>query len=87
MAATVSPGAIATIKRQVYAHWEQDFVAASIASEQLMQQALAHPDAREGALSFIERRPARFQPLGETRDDTRASQSLTRKELSGFSSL
>lgn len=66
MAVTVSPNAIATIKRQVYAHWEQDFLAASIASDRLMQDALAHPDAREGALSFIERRPARFQPLGGT---------------------
>ncbi len=69
MAATVSPSAIATIKRQVYAHWEQDFLAASVASDRLMQKALAHPDAREGALSFIERRPARFQPLGERPDE------------------
>ncbi|MCC2981171.1 enoyl-CoA hydratase-related protein [Sphingomonas sp. IC4-52] len=65
MAATVAPRAIATIKRQVYDHWAQDFLAASAASERLMQDALAHPDAAEGARSFIERRPPHFRPLGE----------------------
>lgn len=65
MAATVAPRAIATIKRQVYDHWAHDFLSASVQSERLMQDALAHPDAAEGARSFIERRPPRFQPLGE----------------------
>lgn len=64
MAATVAPRAIATIKRQVYDHWAQDFLAASAASERLMQKALAHPDAAEGARSFIERRPPQFRPVG-----------------------
>ena len=66
MAATVAPRAIATIKRQVYDHWAQDFLAASVQSERLMQEALAHPDAAEGARSFMERRPPRFAPLGES---------------------
>jgi enoyl-CoA hydratase/carnithine racemase len=65
MAATVAPRAIAAIKRQVYEHWDRDFLPASIESAELMQAALAHPDAREGALSFIERRAPRFEGLGE----------------------
>ncbi len=63
MTATVAPRAIATIKRQVYDHWAQDFLAASVASEALMQDALAHPDATEGAMSFIERRTPSFAAL------------------------
>jgi enoyl-CoA hydratase/carnithine racemase len=66
MAATVAPRAVATIKRQVYDHWARDFLAASGESAALMQAALAHPDAAEGAASFIERRAPRFRPLGET---------------------
>lgn len=64
LAATVAPRAVAAIKRQVHDHWSQDFLTASAISEQLMQAALAHPDAREGAASFIERRPPAFAPLG-----------------------
>lgn len=63
MATTVAPRAIAAIKRQIYEHWDRDFLPASIESAELMQAALAHPDAREGALSFIERRPPAFKGL------------------------
>ncbi len=63
MAATVAPRAIATIKRQVYEHWAKDFLVASVASEAMMQDALAHPDATEGAMSFIERRSPQFAPV------------------------
>ncbi|HWS76361.1 MAG TPA: enoyl-CoA hydratase-related protein [Quisquiliibacterium sp.] len=60
MAATVSPRALATIKAQVHRHLECGFEAAALESDALMTQALKHPDAAEGAKSFIERRPPRF---------------------------
>jgi enoyl-CoA hydratase/carnithine racemase len=60
MAATVSPRAIATIKAQVHRHLECGFDQAALESDALMTEALRHPDAAEGAKSFIERRPPRF---------------------------
>jgi len=60
MAATVSPRAIATIKAQVHRHLECGFDQAALESDALMTGALRHPDAAEGAKSFIERRPPRF---------------------------
>jgi len=62
LAATVSPRALAVIKAQVHRHLETGFDAAALDSEALMGVALRHPDAAEGAASFIERRPARFAP-------------------------
>lgn len=60
MAATVSPRALATIKAQVHRHLECGFDQAALESDALMGEALRHPDAAEGARSFIERRPPRF---------------------------
>lgn len=60
MAATVSPRAIAVIKAAVHRHLETGFDAAALEAEALMQAALKHPDATEGAMSFIERRPPQF---------------------------
>ena len=60
MAANVSPRAIATIKAQVHRHLECGFDQAALESDALMGQALRHPDAAEGARSFIERRAPRF---------------------------
>jgi enoyl-CoA hydratase/carnithine racemase len=62
MAATVSPRALAVIKAQVHRHLETSFDVAAQESADLMAVALAHPDAAEGANSFIERRPVRFAP-------------------------
>jgi enoyl-CoA hydratase/carnithine racemase len=60
LASSVSPRALAVIKAQTYRHLETSFDSASIESAQLMASALAHPDAAEGAASFVERRAPRF---------------------------
>ena len=60
MAASVSPRALATIKAQLHRHLETPFDVAAVESADLMAQALAHPDAAEGAASFVERRTPRF---------------------------
>lgn len=62
MAKTVSPTALAAIKRQLYADWEKPFAQAARDAHSLMQTMLAHPDATEGARSFMERRPPKFAP-------------------------
>jgi enoyl-CoA hydratase/carnithine racemase len=60
VAATVSPRALAVIKAQVHRHLAMSFDDAVLDAEALMGEALAHPDAAEGAASFVERRPPRF---------------------------
>jgi enoyl-CoA hydratase/carnithine racemase len=63
MAETVAPRALATIKRQLHDHLQVSFEVAVHESADLMREALAHPDATEGARSYVERRPPRFAPL------------------------
>jgi len=65
MAATVSPRAIAVIKTQVHRQLALDFDAAAAETEKVMGEALGHPDAAEGAASFVERRGPRFAPWPE----------------------
>jgi enoyl-CoA hydratase/carnithine racemase len=60
LAATVSPRALAVMKRQVHRHLEVAFDEAARDSDALMAAALRFPDAAEGAASFVERRPPRF---------------------------
>ena len=60
LAATTSPRALAIIKAQVYRHLAQPLAEACWNTDELMRETLAHPDAREGAMSFIERRPPQF---------------------------
>jgi enoyl-CoA hydratase/carnithine racemase len=60
LGATVSPRVLAVIKKQVHRHLESSFDVAALESEKLMAEALRHPDATEGAQSFIERRPPKF---------------------------
>jgi len=62
MAATVSPRAVAVMKAQVHRHLAMSFDEAAAETRDLMDAALAHPDAAEGAASYLERRPARFAP-------------------------
>ena len=62
LAANVSPGAIAVMKSQVYRHLSESMDPALADADRLTQAQLKHPDALEGAMSLIERRPPRFQP-------------------------
>jgi enoyl-CoA hydratase/carnithine racemase len=61
LAANVSPRSLAVIKSQIYRHWSLSMESALDDADQLMKQALGHPDAAEGVASFIERRSPRFQ--------------------------
>ena len=65
LAQSVAPRAMATMKAQVYRHMSMDFVSASEDTDRIMQEALRHPDAVEGARSYAERRPPRFAPVSE----------------------
>jgi enoyl-CoA hydratase/carnithine racemase len=60
--ARVSPRALAEMKAQVYGHLDSSFSAAVEDSMRRMLEALKHPDIREGARAFVERRPPRFAP-------------------------
>jgi enoyl-CoA hydratase/carnithine racemase len=63
MADTVAPRSVAAMKRQAYAYLEMSFAEAAADTAALIDASLAHPDAAEGATSFVERRPPRFAPL------------------------
>ncbi len=60
--ARVSPRAVAEMKAQVYGDLDSSFPEAVNDSMRRMLEALKHPDIREGARSFLERRPPRFAP-------------------------
>jgi enoyl-CoA hydratase/carnithine racemase len=60
MAATVAPRAVAIMKAQVYRDLSRDFGIAARDTDALVRQGVLHPDAKEGALSFVERRAPVF---------------------------
>ena len=61
LASTVSPRSLAVMKSQVYRHWSLGMEPALFEADELMKQALRHPDAAEGVASFVERRAPRFK--------------------------
>lgn len=65
LAANCSPASMATIKRQLLAHWDVDIDTALQESNGFMRQSLGGPDFKEGVASYVEKRPPAFLPLGE----------------------
>jgi len=61
LAANVSPRSLAVIKAQIYRHLSEGMAPAIRDADQLMKQALRHPDAKEGVESLLEKRPPRFE--------------------------
>jgi enoyl-CoA hydratase/carnithine racemase len=61
LASQISPSAIATMKSQVWRHLSEPMLPSLADADRLTQAQLKHPDAREGALALIERRPPKFQ--------------------------
>jgi len=64
LAASCSPASMAVMKEQVYAAWDQPLAAALAHANQLMVQSISGVDFVEGVASYVERRPAAFEPLG-----------------------
>jgi enoyl-CoA hydratase/carnithine racemase len=62
LAESVSPRALAVIKAQVYADLSAGMQQAAAVADRFAAEALAHPDAAEGARAFVERRAPKFQP-------------------------
>jgi enoyl-CoA hydratase/carnithine racemase len=68
MARNCSPLAMATAKRQVYADWERSFADSRREARGLVGVLKEAGDFREGVRSYVEKRPASFEPLTEPID-------------------
>ena len=64
LAENVSPASMATIKRQVLHEPAMTAVEALDSANELMYESLDGADLSEGVMSFLEKRPAQFPPLG-----------------------
>jgi enoyl-CoA hydratase/carnithine racemase len=64
LAANASARSVAVMKRQVYRGLSLAADAGFHEADRLTNEALHHPDAKEGVASFVERRPPRFAPPG-----------------------
>jgi enoyl-CoA hydratase/carnithine racemase len=60
LADKVSPASLALMKRHVIRHLSMPFDESAREAQALMLDVLKGPDAQEGAMSFVERRPTRF---------------------------
>ena len=64
LANNVSPASMATIKHQLLIEPEMNAARAFESSNSLMVESFSGDDLREGVMSFLEKRPANFAPLG-----------------------
>jgi enoyl-CoA hydratase/carnithine racemase len=63
LATSCSPTSMSVIKDQVLRAMDSDLPAAIAQASTRMREAFQHPDAAEGVLSFLDKRPPKFQPL------------------------
>jgi enoyl-CoA hydratase/carnithine racemase len=64
LAENVAPKALADTKRLVYAHGGKMLRDALVEADEATWAAVGRPDAREGAMALLERRPPRFERIG-----------------------
>lgn len=69
LASTSAPAAMAATKKLVYAHLGVGFREALIEADQVQNEFVARPDAKEGAMALLEKRAPRFERLGAAGDD------------------
>lgn len=65
VASTVSPRAMAVMKRQVYAHWTADLETALAESNDLMQRSIAGGEMVEGVAAFTEKRAPSYDGISQ----------------------
>jgi enoyl-CoA hydratase/carnithine racemase len=65
LAERCSPASMAVIKQQVLADWENDVETSRVRVAHLMKKSFEGGDFMEGVLSFLQKRPASFPPLGQ----------------------
>jgi enoyl-CoA hydratase/carnithine racemase len=68
LAANVSPGSLRETKRLVYNHLGLGYEAALRDADVAQWRAIDHPDALEGARSYLEKRPPRFARIGGAKE-------------------
>ena len=66
LAESCSPRSIAVIKRQVYLDLHRGLAAAGGEAERLMVESFGRSDFEEGVRSFLQRRPPKFERIGDT---------------------
>lgn len=65
LAANVAPKTLADTKRLVYSHGGMALRPALLEADEATWAAVGRPDAREGAMSLLERRPPTFERIGQ----------------------